>query len=46
MGSARIIMPVHDELVMEVPELMSGVARLDVLPVAQRGVGMNLEEAH
>ena len=55
---ARMIMQVHDELVLEVPdselervkakvpELMSGVAKLDVLLVAEPGVGMNWEEAH
>ena len=40
---------VHDELVLEVlevPELMSGVAKLDVPLVAEPGVGMNWEEAH
>ena len=51
-------MQVHDELVLEVPdselervklkvpELMSGVAKLDVPLVAESGVGMNWEEAH
>ena len=54
----RMIMQVHDELVLEVPdaelervkmkvpELMSGVAKLDVPLVAEPGVGMNWEEAH
>ena len=53
-----MIMQVHDELVLEVPdselelvkvkipELMSGVARLHVPLVAEPGVGMNWEEAH
>ncbi len=56
--STRMIMQVHDELVLEVPEselervkakvpeLMSGVAKLDVPLVAEPGVGMNWEEAH
>ena len=55
---ARMIMQVHDELVLEVPdselervkakvpELMSGVAKLDVPLVAEPGVGKNWEEAH
>ena len=30
----------------KVPELMSGVAKLDVPLVAEPGVGMNWEEAH
>ena len=54
----RMIMQVHDELVLEVPdselervkakvpELMSGVAKLDVPLVAEPGVGLNWEEAH
>ncbi len=54
----RLIMQVHDELVLEVPqaeleqvkakvpELMSGVAKLDVPLVAEPGVGRNWEEAH
>ena len=53
-----MIMQVHDELVLEVPEseldsvkakvpeLMSGVAKLDVPLVAEPGVGMNWEEVH
>jgi DNA polymerase I len=53
-----LIMQVHDELVLEVPEseleivkakvpeLMSGVAKLDVPLVAEPGVGGNWEEAH
>ena len=56
--ATRMIMQVHDELVLEVPEaelelvkvkipeLMSGVAKLDVPLVAEPGVGMNWEEAH
>ena len=51
-------MQVHDELVLEVPEselervkakvpeLMSGVAKLEVPLVAEPGVGMNREETH
>jgi DNA polymerase I len=54
----KLIMQVHDELVFEVPEseleeakvlvpeLMAGVAQLDVPLVAEPGVGMNWEEAH
>ena len=54
----RMIMQVHDELVLEVPEtelervkakvpeLMSGVAKLEVPLVAEPGVGKNWEEAH
>ena len=50
-------MRAHDELVLavseselyrvkaKVPELMSGVARLDVSQVVEQGVGMNWEEA-
>lgn len=53
-----LIMQVHDELVLEVPEselemvkakvpeLMSGVAKLDVPLVAEPGVGPNWETAH
>ena len=56
--ATRMIMQVHDELVLEVPEaelervkakvpeLMSGVAKLDVPLVAEPGVGMNWEKAH
>ena len=56
--ATRMIMQVHDELVLEVPEselervkakvpeLMSGVAKLDVPLVAEPGVGVNWEEAH
>ncbi len=55
---SRIIMQVHDELVMEVPEaelelvkqelpkLMAGVAQLDVPLLAEVGIGNNWEEAH
>jgi DNA polymerase-1 len=54
----RMIMQVHDELVLEVPEgelelvkqklpeLMAGVASLKVPLVAETGVGSNWEEAH
>ena len=54
----RIIMQVHDELVLEVPDgevemvktgllqRMAGVASLKVPLVAEAGVGMNWEEAH
>ncbi|KPK32418.1 MAG: DNA polymerase I [Betaproteobacteria bacterium SG8_40] len=54
----RMIMQVHDELVLEVPdselamvkksvpELMAGVARLDVPLVADVGAGSNWEQAH
>ncbi|MBL8516114.1 MAG: DNA polymerase I [Betaproteobacteria bacterium] len=53
-----LVMQVHDELVLEVPEseleivkakvpeLMTGVAKLDVPLVAEPGVGGNWEEAH
>jgi DNA polymerase-1 len=53
-----MIMQVHDELVLEVPaaelelvkaklpELMSGVAKLDVPLLAETGVGPNWEQAH
>ena len=55
---SRLIMQVHDELVLEVPdaefdqvsatlpELMCGVARLNVPLVAEVGAGANWEEAH
>ncbi|MGH8679705.1 MAG: DNA polymerase I, partial [Burkholderiales bacterium] len=54
----RLIMQVHDELVLEVPdaeleavkksvpELMSGVAKLDVALVVDVGTGPNWEKAH
>ena len=54
----RLIMQVHDELVLEVPEqevdevrarvpeLMSSVAELKVPLLAEVGVGMNWDEAH
>ena len=54
----RMVMQVHDELVLEVPqdeldlvkrklpELMGGVATLKVPLVAETGVGSNWEEAH
>ncbi len=56
--STRMIMQVHDELVLEVPEselalvqakvpeLMSGVAKLQVPLVAEPGIGNNWDEAH
>jgi DNA polymerase-1 len=55
---ARLIMQVHDELVLEVPEdevdavrtrvpeLMSSVAELKVPLLAEVGVGANWDEAH
>jgi DNA polymerase-1 len=55
---SRMVMQVHDELVLEVPaaeldmmkekvpELMSGVAQLDVPLVADVGAGANWEQAH
>ncbi|WP_231408871.1 DNA polymerase I [Ralstonia solanacearum] len=55
---SRLVMQVHDELVLEVPqdelaqvrerlpELMCGVASLSVPLVAEVGVGSNWEEAH
>jgi DNA polymerase-1 len=54
----RMVMQVHDELVLEVPEgelelvksrlpeLMAGVAKLDVPLLAETGVGPNWEKAH
>jgi DNA polymerase-1 len=54
----KLVMQVHDELVLEVPEkeldivkpsverLMIGVAKLDVPLVVEAGVGANWEEAH
>ncbi len=56
--TTKLVMQVHDELVLEVPgselervrlrvpELMSGVATLNVPLVAEPGVGGNWEEAH
>ena len=56
--ATKLIMQVHDELVLEVPEaeldrvkpgvekLMIGVAKLDVPLVVDAGVGDNWEEAH
>src|SRR5882672_8868174 len=55
---SKLIMQVHDELVLEVPEaeleivkerlpeLMQNVAKLDVALVADVGVGANWDEAH
>ena len=55
---SRLIMQVHDELVLEVPEseidsvtselpkLMNGIATLDVPLVVDVGVGPNWEKAH
>ncbi|XZG70243.1 DNA polymerase I [Chitinibacteraceae bacterium HSL-7] len=56
--ASRLVMQVHDELVLEVPEaeldlvkqrlpeLMAGVASLKVPLVAEVGVGSNWDEAH
>jgi DNA polymerase I len=56
--ATRMVMQVHDELVLEVPqdeldlvkrklpELMGGVATLKVPLVAETGIGTNWEEAH
>ena len=56
--ATKLIMQVHDELVLEVPEgelervkpavekLMTGVAEIDVPLVVDAGVGLNWEEAH
>jgi DNA polymerase-1 len=56
--STKLVMQVHDELVLEVPDdelldvkqnverLMSGVAKLDVPLVVEAGVGENWEKAH
>jgi DNA polymerase-1 len=56
--ATKLIMQVHDELVLEVPEkelakvkpnvekLMTGVAKLDVPLVVEAGVGPNWEKAH
>jgi DNA polymerase-1 len=55
---SKMIMQVHDELVLEVPEaelamvrerlpqLMAGVARLKVPLIAEVGAGANWDEAH
>jgi DNA polymerase-1 len=55
---SKMVMQVHDELVLEVPEaelpyireklpeLMSSVGQLKVPLVAEVGVGKNWEEAH
>jgi DNA polymerase-1 len=57
LGTA-LVMQVHDELVLEVPEaeveviqhelplLMTGVAKLDVPLAVDVGVGANWDEAH
>jgi DNA polymerase-1 len=56
--ATRMVMQVHDELVLEVPEaeldwakdaiprLMAGVAALKVPLVAEVGIGANWDEAH
>jgi DNA polymerase-1 len=56
--AARMVMQVHDELVLEVPQaeldwarsalprLMAGVAALDVPLVVEVGAGVNWDEAH
>jgi DNA polymerase-1 len=55
---ARLIMQVHDELVLEVPEseleivkdrvreLMQSVATLEVALIVEVGVGANWDQAH
>jgi DNA polymerase-1 len=55
---SKMVMQVHDELVLEVPdaelaivrwklpELMAGVAKLKVPLTAEVGVGKNWDEAH
>jgi DNA polymerase I len=56
--ATRMVMQVHDELVLEVPDaelawareavprLMAGVAELKVPLLAEVGVGKNWDEAH
>ena len=56
--ATRMVMQVHDELVLEVPlaeeawareaipRLMAGVAQLKVPLLAEVGVGLNWDEAH
>ena len=56
--ASRILMQVHDELVLEVPQaeadwaqaeiprLMAGVAALRVPLLAETGIGANWDEAH
>jgi DNA polymerase-1 len=56
--ATKLVMQVHDELVLEVPEseleivkpsveaLMTGVAKLDVPLLVEAGVGSNWEKAH
>jgi len=56
--ATRMVMQVHDELVLEVPEdelewaraaiprLMAGVAQLRVPLLAEVGIGANWDEAH
>jgi DNA polymerase-1 len=55
---SKMVMQVHDELVLEVPEtelalikqklpeLMAGVAQLKVPLIAEVGIGKNWDEAH
>jgi DNA polymerase-1 len=43
---AKLIMQVHDELVLEVPQLMGGVAKLAVPLAVDVGVGANWDKAH
>ena len=57
-SGARMIMQVHDELILEVPEakvaevsatlveLMQGAAELDVPLLVEAGTGDNWDEAH
>jgi DNA polymerase-1 len=56
--ATKLVMQVHDELVLEVPEaelewvkaevprLMAGVAQLKVPLVAEVGIGRNWDQAH